>query len=441
MKEIEQVDHYVIFPANIFVTAKEDIKRSIFQIQEDLVSQIEYFNEIGKTLESRRLKNRVELDLEMIRELGYCSGIENYSRYFDNRSPGDRPFCLLDYFPEDFLMVIDESHVTIPQIRAMYGGDRSRKVNLVDYGFRLPAALDNRPLRFDEFENLHNQIIYVSATPADYELQQSNGVITEQLIRPTGLLDPKITIKPKLNQIDDLLSEIKSVIVKDYRVLITTLTKRMAEELDKYFEKIGLRSRYIHSDVDTLDRVEILQDLREGLFDILVGVNLLREGLDLPEVALVAILDADNEGFLRSERSLVQTVGRAARNIEGRVIMYADKITDTMKKTIEETERRRGVQQEYNRVNGITPTQIENKNSNQLLKTRSKKSNIDEEIEEELIVSDPVVDYMSRAELEKSINSLKKKMEAEAKKENFMQAALMRDEMFKMKKLLLDKFD
>ena len=441
MKEIEQVDHYVIFPANIFVTAKEDIKRSIFQIQEDLVSQIEYFNEIGKTLESRRLKNRVELDLEMIRELGYCSGIENYSRYFDNRNPGDRPFCLLDYFPEDFLMVIDESHVTIPQIKAMYGGDRSRKVNLVDYGFRLPAALDNRPLRFDEFENLHNQIIYVSATPADYELQQSNGVITEQLIRPTGLLDPKITIKPKLNQIDDLLSEIKSVIAKDYRVLITTLTKRMAEELDKYFEKIGLRSRYIHSDVDTLDRVEILQDLREGLFDILVGVNLLREGLDLPEVALVAILDADNEGFLRSERSLVQTVGRAARNIEGRVIMYADKITDTMKKTIEETERRRAVQQEYNRLNGITPTQIENKNSNQLLKARSKKSNIEEEIEEELIVSDPVVDYMSRAELEKSINSLKKKMEAEAKKENFMQAALMRDEMFKMKKLLLDKFD
>ena len=441
MKEIEQVDHYVIFPANIFVTAKDDIKRSIFQIQEDLVSQIEYFNEIGKTLESRRLKNRVELDLEMIRELGYCSGIENYSRYFDNRNPGDRPFCLLDYFPEDFLMVIDESHVTIPQIRAMYGGDRSRKVNLVDYGFRLPAALDNRPLRFDEFENLHNQIIYVSATPADYELQQSNGVITEQLIRPTGLLDPKITIKPKLNQIDDLLSEIRSVIAKDYRVLITTLTKRMAEELDKYFEKIGLRSRYIHSDVDTLDRVEILQDLRGGLFDILVGVNLLREGLDLPEVALVAILDADNEGFLRSERSLVQTVGRAARNIEGRVIMYADKITDTMKKTIEETERRRTVQQEYNRINGITPTQIENKNSNQLLKTRSKKSNIEDEIEEELIVSDPIVDYMSRAELEKSINSLKKKMEAEAKKENFMQAALMRDEMFKMKKLLLDKFD
>ena len=377
----------------------------------------------------------------MIRELGYCSGIENYSRYFDNRNPGDRPFCLLDYFPEDFLMVIDESHVTIPQIRTMYGGDRSRKVNLVDYGFRLPAALDNRPLRFDEFENLHNQIIYVSATPADYELQQSNGVITEQLIRPTGLLDPKITIKPKLNQIDDLLFEIKDVVAKDYRVLITTLTKRMAEELDKYFEKIGLRSRYIHSDVDTLDRVEILQDLRAGLFDILVGVNLLREGLDLPEVALVAILDADNEGFLRSERSLVQTVGRAARNIEGRVIMYADKITDTMKKTIEETERRRAAQQEYNRINGITPTQIENKNSNQLLKTRSKKSNIEEEIEEELIVSDPVVEFMSRAELEKSINSLKKKMEAEAKKENFMQAALIRDEMFKMKKFLLNKFD
>ncbi len=441
MKEIEQLDHYVIFPANIFVTAKEDIKRSIFQIQEDLVNQIEHFNELGKTLESRRLKNRVELDLEMIRELGYCSGIENYSRYFDNRKPGERPFCLLDYFPEDFLMVIDESHVTIPQIRAMYGGDRSRKVNLVDYGFRLPAALDNRPLRFDEFENLHNQIIYVSATPADYELQQSNGVITEQLIRPTGLLDPKITIKPKLNQIDDLLSEIKQVVAKDFRVLITTLTKRMAEELDKYFGKIGLRSRYIHSDVDTLDRVEILQDLREGLFDVLVGVNLLREGLDLPEVALVAILDADNEGFLRSERSLVQTVGRAARNIEGRVIMYADKITETMKKTIEETERRRSIQQEYNRINGVIPKQIENKNSNQLLKARSNKSSIDKEIEEELMVNDPVIDYMSRAELEKSINSLKKKMEAEAKKENFMQAAIMRDEMFKMKKLLLEKFD
>ena len=338
-------------------------------------------------------------------------------------------------------MVIDESHVTISQIKAMYGGDRSRKVNLVDYGFRLPAALDNRPLKFEEFEQIHNQIIYVSATPAEYELTKCDGIVTEQLIRPTGLLDPEITVKPKLNQVDDLLEEIRKVVVDENRVLVTTLTKRMAEELDKYFAKIGIRSRYIHSDVDTLERVEILQDLRKGIFDVLIGVNLLREGLDLPEVSLVAILDADNEGFLRSERSLVQTVGRAARNIEGRVIMYADKMTDTMKKTIEETERRRTVQQEYNRINGITPTQIENKNSNQLLKTRSKKSNIEDEIEEELIVSDPIVDYMSREELEKSINSLKKKMEAEAKKENFMQAALMRDEMFKMKKLLLDKFD
>ena len=441
MKTVEQVDQYVIFPANIFVTAKEDINRSIHQIQDDLVQQLAYFDELGKTLESRRLKSRVELDLEMIRELGYCSGIENYSRYFDNRKPGERPFCLLDYFPDDFLMVIDESHVTIPQIKAMYGGDRSRKTNLVDYGFRLPAALDNRPLRFDEFEQLHKQIIYVSATPADYELQQCNGIITEQLIRPTGLLDPEIIVKPKLNQIDDLLAEVNLIVEKDARVLITTLTKRMAEELDKYFAKIGIRSRYIHSDVDTLERVEILQDLREGLFDVLVGVNLLREGLDLPEVALVAILDADNEGFLRSERALVQTVGRAARNLEGKVIMYADKITDAMKKTIDETDRRRIKQEEYNTINGITPKQIENKNANQLLQSRTKNDDIESNIEEELIVSDPVVSYMSRPELEKSIKSIKKKMEAEAKKENFMQAAVLRDEMFKMKKLLIEKFD
>ena len=441
MKTVEQVDQYVIFPANIFVTAKEDINRSIHQIQDDLVQQLAYFDELGKTLESRRLKSRVELDLEMIRELGYCSGIENYSRYFDNRKPGERPFCLLDYFPDDFLMVIDESHVTIPQIKAMYGGDRSRKTNLVDYGFRLPAALDNRPLRFDEFEQLHKQIIYVSATPADYELQQCNGVITEQLIRPTGLLDPEIIVKPKLNQIDDLLAEVNLIVEKDARVLITTLTKRMAEELDKYFAKIGIRSRYIHSDVDTLERVEILQDLRAGLFDVLVGVNLLREGLDLPEVALVAILDADNEGFLRSERALVQTVGRAARNLEGKVIMYADKITDAMKKTIDETNRRRIKQEEYNTINGIIPNQIENKNANQLLQSRSKNNDIESNIEEELIVSDPVVSYMSRPELEKSIKSIKKKMEAEAKKENFMQAAVLRDEMFKMKKLLIEKFD
>ncbi len=442
MKITEKQDQYVIFPANIFITEKEDVKRCIFQIQDDLMKQIEYFNELGKTLESKRIQNRVELDLEMIRELGYCSGIENYSRYFDKRKAGDRPFCLLDYFPEDYLMVIDESHVTVPQIRAMYGGDRSRKVNLVDYGFRLPAALDNRPLKFEEFEKLHQQIIYVSATPADYELQQCEGLYVEQLIRPTGLLDPQIIVKPKLNQVDDLLDEIRKEIDSDYRVLVTTLTKRMAEELNKYFEKIGIRSRYIHSDVDTLERVEILQDLRNGIFDVLVGVNLLREGLDLPEVSLVAILDADNEGFLRSERSLVQTVGRAARNVDGKVIMYANKITKAMEITINETERRRAAQENYNRINGITPKQINKSNNNQLLSNRAVKDDIDQLIElPNSSDTDPVIENMGRAELEKSINKLKKQMESEARKENFMQAAMMRDELFKLKKLLLEKFD
>ena len=442
-KILENHDQYIIYPANIFVTDKEDVKRSIFQIQDDLVKQINFFNEIGKNLESKRIQNRVELDLEMIRELGYCSGIENYSRYFDNRKPGDRPFCLLDYFPDDFLMVIDESHVTVSQIRAMYGGDRSRKVNLVDYGFRLPAALDNRPLKFEEFEQVHNQIIYVSATPADYELQKCGGVVTEQLIRPTGLLDPEITIKPKLNQVDDLLEEIRRVTEENERTLVTTLTKRMAEELDKYFAKIGVRSRYIHSDVDTLERVEILQDLRKGIFDVLIGVNLLREGLDLPEVSLVAILDADNEGFLRSERSLVQTVGRAARNINGRVIMYADKITKAMQMTIDETNRRRTKQQEYNTLNGITPTQIMKSNENDLLIGRKKeKEDIDDLVfSKDISVIDPVVQNMGRSEIEKSIENIKKMMEKEAKKENFMQAAVMRDELFKFKKLLLEKFD
>lgn len=442
-KILENHDQYIIYPANIFVTDKEDVKRSIFQIQDDLVKQINFFNEIGKNLESKRIQNRVELDLEMIRELGYCSGIENYSRYFDNRKPGDRPFCLLDYFPDDFLMVIDESHVTVSQIRAMYGGDRSRKVNLVDYGFRLPAALDNRPLKFEEFEQVHNQIIYVSATPADYELQKCGGVVTEQLIRPTGLLDPEITIKPKLNQVDDLLEEIRRVTEENERTLVTTLTKRMAEELDKYFAKIGVRSRYIHSDVDTLERVEILQDLRKGIFDVLIGVNLLREGLDLPEVSLVAILDADNEGFLRSERSLVQTVGRAARNINGRVIMYADKITKAMQLTIDETNRRRTKQQEYNTLNGITPTQIMKSNENDLLIGRKKeKEDIDDLVfSKDISVIDPVVQNMGRSEIEKSIENIKKMMEKEAKKENFMQAAVMRDELFKFKKLLLEKFD
>jgi excinuclease ABC subunit B len=379
----------------------------------------------------------------MIRELGYCSGIENYSRYFDNRKPGDRPFCLLDYFPEDFLMVIDESHVTVSQIKAMYGGDRSRKVNLVDYGFRLPAALDNRPLKFEEFEQIHNQIIYVSATPADYELSKCDGIVTEQLIRPTGLLDPEITVKPKLNQVDDLLEEIRKVVEEENRVLVTTLTKRMAEELDKYFAKIGIRSRYIHSDVDTLERVEILQDLRKGIFDVLIGVNLLREGLDLPEVSLVAILDADNEGFLRSERSLVQTVGRAARNINGHVIMYADKITKAMEITISETNRRREKQRNYNRLNGIVPTQIIKSNENDLLIGRASEN---EEINDLVIssdpsIQDPVVENMGRLELEKSIENIKKQMEREAKKENFMQAAILRDELFKFKKILLQKFD
>ena len=442
-KVLENHDHYTIYPANIFVTDKEDIKRSIFQIQDDLVKQIEFFNEIGKSLESKRIQNRVELDLEMIRELGYCSGIENYSRYFDNRKPGDRPFCLLDYFPDDFLMIVDESHVTISQIKAMYGGDRSRKVNLVDYGFRLPAALDNRPLKFDEFEQVHNQIIYVSATPADYELQKCDGVVTEQLIRPTGLLDPEITIKTKLNQVDDLLEEIRKVVGDDQRVLVTTLTKRMAEELDKYFAKIGVRSRYIHSDVDTLERVEILQDLRKGIFDVLIGVNLLREGLDLPEVSLVAILDADNEGFLRSERALVQTVGRAARNVNGRVIMYADKITKAMDLTINETNRRRDKQKQYNKLNSIIPTQINKSNENDLLIGRKKESNEINDLvfTKDFTVEDPVVKNMGRSEIEKSIKNIKSMMEKEAKKENFMQAAVLRDELFRYKKLLLEKYD
>ena len=439
-KVLENHDHYTIYPANIFVTDKEDIKRSIFQIQDDLVKQIEFFNEIGKSLESKRIQNRVELDLEMIRELGYCSGIENYSRYFDNRKPGDRPFCLLDYFPDDFLMIVDESHVTISQIKAMYGGDRSRKVNLVDYGFRLPAALDNRPLKFDEFEQVHNQIIYVSATPADYELQKCDGVVTEQLIRPTGLLDPEITIKTKLNQVDDLLEEIRKVVGDDQRVLVTTLTKRMAEELDKYFAKIGVRSRYIHSDVDTLERVEILQDLRKGIFDVLIGVNLLREGLDLPEVSLVAILDADNEGFLRSERALVQTVGRAARNVNGRVIMYADKITKAMDLTINETNRRRDKQKQYNKLNSIIPTQINKSNENDLLIGRKKESNEINDLvfTKDFTVEDPVVKNMGRSEIEKSIKNIKSMMEKEAKKENFMQAAVLRDELFRYKSLLFE---
>ena len=439
---LEEYEQFQIFPANIFVTNKDAVQRSIIEIQEDLLKQIDFFKETGRSFEASRIKSRVEFDLEMMRELGYCSGIENYSRYFDRRKTGERPFCLLDYFPDDFLTVVDESHATLPQIRAMYGGDHSRKVNLVDFGFRLPAALDNRPLKFDEFESMINQTIYVSATPSDYELEKCGGVIVEQIIRPTGLLDPKIIIKPRLNQIDDLINEIDQVIKRDERVLVTTLTKRMAEELDKYLTKLGKRTRYIHSDVETLKRVEILADLRNGLFDVLIGVNLLREGLDLPEVSLVAILDADKEGFLRSERSLVQTVGRAARNVNGKVIMYADKITKSMAKTIDETNRRRGIQEKYNSDNKIIPTQIYKTKESILASKKSDNDEVVYEVDNVVSISeDPVVKKMNRDELESSIKRVKSQMEREAKKENFIEAAHLRDELFSLKKILLEKYN
>ena len=441
-KAVEEFQAYQIFPANIFITSKDTINNAINEIQDDMMAQTEYFKETGKHLEAKRLKSRVEYDLEMMRELGYCSGIENYSRYFDRREPGTRPFCLLDYFPKDFMMVIDESHVTIPQIRAMYGGDRARKVNLVDYGFRLQAAIDNRPLKFEEFTEIIDQTIYVSATPADYELEKSEGIVAEQIIRPTGLLDPKIYIHPSLNQIDDLLEELTVVTERGERTLVTTLTKRMAEELDKYLSKMGVRCRYIHSDVDTLERVEILADLRNGLFDVLIGVNLLREGLDLPEVSLVAILDADKEGFLRSERSLVQTVGRAARNINGKVIMYADRITNSMQKTMNETTRRRAVQIKHNEDNGIVPAQIIKPQRGLIGQGKDKTGNGSYEINDEIgLAADPVVQYMSKSELELSIERVKSRMFEEAKKENFIEAAVLRDEMFSLKKLLIEKMD
>ena len=438
MNSIEEYEQFQIFPANIFVTSKDSVQRSIIEIQEDLLKQIDYFNETGRPFEAKRIKSRVEFDLEMMRELGYCSGIENYSRYFDRRKVGDRPFCLLDYFPDDYLMVVDESHATLPQIKAMYGGDHSRKVNLVDFGFRLPAALDNRPLKFTEFETMVKQSIFVSATPSDYELEKSEGIIVEQIIRPTGLLDPQIIIKPRLNQIDDLINEIEIVIKREERVLVTTLTKRMAEELDKYLSNLGKRTRYIHSDVDTLKRVEILADLRNGVFDVLIGVNLLREGLDLPEVSLVAILDADKEGFLRSERALVQTVGRAARNINGRVIMYADKMTKSMNKTINETDRRRNIQEKYNVENGITPTQIFKTKENVLISDKkSDNDNVVYKVDNDLSISeDPVIKHMNRDELESSIRRVKDQMKREAKKENFIEAAHLRDELFSLKKIL-----
>jgi excinuclease ABC subunit B len=443
-KIILKYDSIRIFPANIFVTGKEAINSSIHQIQDDLMAQVEYFRGVGKNLEAKRLEERVTYDIEMMRELGYCSGIENYSRYFDQRKPGQRPFALIDYFPDDFLLVVDESHVTLPQVRAMYGGDRSRKTNLVEYGFRLPAALDNRPLRFEEFESLINNVIYMSATPADYELEHSEGVIVEQVIRPTGLLDPIIEIRPSLNQMDDLMNEVAIRSEKDERTLITTLTKRMAEELSAYFDKLGVRVRYIHSDVTTVDRIEILRQLRLGMFDVLVGVNLLREGLDLPEVSLVAILDADKEGFLRSARALTQTAGRAARNIEGRVIMYADKITNSMQKTIEETDRRRDKQMAYNKKEGITPTALIKSKDSILEQTKVADSShkpVRAYIEPEIInmAADPVVQYMGKEELVKQIDQRQKEMESKAKDLDFIEAAKIRDEIVALKLFLEQK--
>jgi excinuclease ABC subunit B len=430
-------DSYNIYPASIFVTTKERIAQAIQYIEIDMAKQVDYFRSIGKNYEAKRIYERVKYDLEMIKELGYCSGIENYSRYFDGRLPGSRPFCLLDYFPKDFLMVIDESHVTISQIRAMFGGDAARKENLVEYGFRLPSAKDNRPLRFEEFEELAPQTIYVSATPADYELEKSQGIVVDQLIRPTGLLDPIIDVRPSLNQIDDLLEEITIRTEKNERTLITTLTKRMAEELTDYLTKMNVRCNYIHSDVDTLDRVQILEDLRKGIYDVLIGVNLLREGLDLPEVSLVAILDADKEGFLRSHRSLTQTAGRAARNLNGRVIMYADKITESMRKTISETNRRREKQLAYNELHGITPTAI-------IKGERNSFANVDpnayvEPDTKQAIAADPVVQYMSRPALEKAIAKTKKAMQDAAKKLDFLDAAQLRDELIKLEDLLKTK--
>ena len=435
---VEYLNEITIYPANNFVTTKERTRQAINQIQDDMMEQVSYFNDIGRHLEAKRLKQRVEYDIEMIKEIGYCPGIENYSRYFDGRKPGQRPFCLIDYFPDDFVTFIDESHVTIPQVRAMYGGDRARKSTLIEYGFRLPAAADNRPLKFDEFENILGQKLYVSATPGDYELQKCEGLVVEQVVRPTGLLDPPIEVRPTKNQIDDLLEEIEIRSENDERVLVTTLTKRMAEELEKYLTKMDVRSRYIHSDVDTLERVEIIEDFKAGRFDVLVGVNLLREGLDLPTVSLVAILDADKEGFLRSERSLTQTAGRAARNINGKVIMYADTVTESMQRTIDETNRRRAKQQRYNEEHGITPHQVGIKAYNALVRTDIYQREDDLHKQARYLEEDPVIGKMDATQLKEAVAAAKKRMEDAAAQLDFLAAAQARDEMNALK-LLLEK--
>ncbi len=444
-KRVSAMDAVAIFPANLYVAPRERIHDIIRQIEDELYEHVKYFEREGKVLESKRIYERTTFDLEMIKELGYCSGVENYSRFFDGRAQGDRPFCLLDYFPDDYMTILDESHVTIPQLRGMWGGDRARKQNLVSYGFRLPSAMDNRPLSFNEFEKMINQVVYVSATPSDYELEQTEGAIVEQVVRPTGLLDPPIEVRPSLNQIDDLLEEVQKRVDRNERVLITTLTKRMAEELAKYFTKLNVKVRYIHSEIDAMERVEILRDLRIGDFDVLVGVNLLREGLDLPEVSLVAILDADKEGFLRNERSLTQTAGRAARNSNGMVIFYADKTTNSMQRTIDETNRRRSIQMAYNDANGITPTTIFRSREeiiagSSILDIRGRKSNVYIEPEEISLAADPVTNYMTREQLEKLLTQTEKKMKDAAKELDFISAAQYRDELFALKKKMKDRF-